>query len=135
MLDKIKSMVGNSYLYHAHEHQVMDVTQKGEDLYEITTDKTDKKKIALTVSEIEKEFLPIEDDGYDKKLALFNKIQKEGIPLVDVSTELMAVIKKVKESPAYIHQAQTIILSAKALVDLKRLQIDLLRIMADLKSL
>lgn len=132
MLDKIRSMVGKSYLYHSHEHQINDVTLKGDDLYEITTD---KRKITLTVSEIEKEFLPIEDDGYDKKLALFNKIQKEGIPLVDVSTELMAVIKKVKESPVYIHQAQTIILSAKALVDLKRLQIDLLRIMADLKSL
>jgi len=126
-MSNFKTMVGKSYLYMGKEVEIKAVDPIGNDMFRVVTS---DRAINVSHAELRKEFLPI-DKELEKKdgVILYRGVQLESKEMANLGEVLMATIKKVQEQPDYVEQARTINDTAKALIDLKRAQIELIKLM------
>lgn len=126
-MTQFNKMIGKTYLYMGKEVLIKDIKPIGNDLLQVVTP---ERAINVTIGELRREFLPI-DREVEKKdgFMLYRGVQLESKEMSSLADVLMGTIKKVQEDKTYIDQAQTINDTAKTLIDLKRAQIELIRLM------
>ena len=121
-----EDMIGRSYTYKGYRHEVLDATHPEEDLYVI---KTDKRTLRLTEEEVQKDLKPIKEGNRVKDaLALRNNVISDGRSLNSLSDILLENIKKVQADPKFIDQARATNETAKTIIDLKRAQLEAIRL-------
>ncbi len=122
-------MIGGTYLYKGINYIIQSIEQEERNLFKITTD---KRVIRVNGEDLRREFLPVEPRP-DKKnaLALYNAME-DNLPMKGLGTTLMDTIKKIQEDPKYIDQAKAINETAKNLIEMQRVQVDLVRTIKDL---
>lgn len=126
-MSAFKKMIGKSYLYMGKEVEVKEVAPIGNDMLRVVTS---DRAINVTHTELRKEFLPI-DKELEKKagVMLYRGVQLESKEMANLGEVLMSTIKKVQEEANYVKQARTINETAKTLIDLKRAQLELIKLM------
>lgn len=121
---KYAKMIGKTYLYKAREHTIEDIETQESGLFKVTTNRT-----TLKVSEAElADFLPVaaEMNGKDK-LAIYQKLEAEAIPMSELSTVLMDNIKKLQTDPSFADQARAVNETAKTLIDIAKLKVEIMK--------
>jgi hypothetical protein len=124
-------MVGRTFLYSGTEYSVMKITHVEDDLYDV---QTDKRTIRLSDGELRKEFLPVHvptKKGTNGQALV--KYLPDGKDMVDLSAVLNENIKKLQTDATFIDQARAINESAKTIIELKKLQLDVIRTARDLQ--
>jgi len=125
----LKKMIGKSFLYMGTEYIVKEIAKIEVDLYRIVTD---KRIIRLTWSELQKDFMPIMTAKEKSTgIILYRGLQLETAQLKDLGNILMDNIRKVQENAAYIGQAKSVNESARTLIDLKRTQIEMVKLVKE----
>jgi hypothetical protein len=122
-------MIGHTYLYKGGNYVIQDIEEEERNLFKVTTN---TRVIRVNGKDLRKEFLPVEPRP-DKKnaLELYNAMQ-DNLPMKGLGTTLMDTIKKIQEDPKYIDQARAINETAKNLIEMKRVQVELVRTIKDL---
>jgi prophage DNA circulation protein len=122
-------MIGKTFLYMGTEYVVKEIAKVETDLYRLVTD---KRIIRLTWAELQKDFLPVMTAKEKSTgVVLYRGLQLETAQLKDLGNILMDNIRKVQENAAYINQAKSVNESARTLIDLKRTQIEMVKLVKD----
>lgn len=127
--ERFNKMIGNTYLYRTEQYTVMNVIYIEDDLYDI---ETDKRTIRMNADLISKEFLPVQSSTRKKNSAALMKYLPDDKTIVDLSAVLTENIRKLQTDPKFIEQARAINEQAKTLIDLKKLQLDVIKTARDL---
>ncbi len=121
-----RKLIGRTVLYFGKEITIKDIKPIGDDLFQVVTT---NRAFNLRSSEIRKEFLPIETEiERADSLTLYRGIQLESKEMGSLADTLLDTIERVRTDKTYIDQAQSINETAKTLIDLKRAQIELIRL-------
>lgn len=125
-MTQYRKLIGRTVLYMGKEILIKDIRRMRDDLFQVVTS---DRVINVRSAELKKEFLPIENElEKSESLTLYRGIQLESKEMIGLADTLLATIEKVKEDKAYIDQAESINETAKTLIDLKRAQIELIRL-------
>lgn len=128
-MPSLKKMIGKTFLYMGAEYVVKEITRVEPDLYRIVTD---KRILRLTYSELQKDFMPVMTAKEKATgVVLYRGLQVETNQLRDLAAVLMENIKKVQADAKFIDQAKSINQSARTLIDLKRTQIEMVKLVKD----
>jgi len=123
-------MPGKSFLYMGSEVKIERIEHQEDDLFKVITD---KKEMLVSEEELIKDFMEIhsaEDEG--RKLTVVDSVIQNNNQMHDLSAILMDNIKKVQQDPKYIDQAKAINDQVKTIVDIKKTQIEALRVTKEL---
>lgn len=123
MKKAVNNMIGKTYMFNSNQHTIKDIQSTEEDIYHVVTD---KRTIKVSEEELLEDFLPI--DGNYQKLQVYQELSIEPAQLNDLGTILLDNIKKVQEDASYVEQAKSINESAKTLIDLKKTQIEAIKV-------
>lgn len=129
---KPSSMRGKSFLYKGQEHFVKKVTVDEEAGTHVV--ETDKGTIRCTSRELVEQFLPIEDEKREPPKLALELTHADASQISQLSDIVLASIKKVQNDPEYVAQAHAINEGAKVLIDVKRLVLDAVKIVKDMKG-
>jgi hypothetical protein len=122
-------MIGKMFLYMGTEYLVKEIAKVETDLYRLVTD---KRIIRLTWSELQSDFMPVMTTKEKSTgVVLYRGLQLETAQLKDLGNVLMENIRKVQANAAYIGQAKSINESARTLIDLKRTQIEMVKLVKE----
>jgi hypothetical protein len=128
-MPSLKKMIGKTFLYMGTEYVVKEIATIEPDLYRIVTD---KRIIRLTWAELQKDFMPVMTAKEKTTgVILYRGLQFETTQLRDLAAVLMENIKKVQADAKFIDQARSINQTAKTLIDLKRTQIEMVKLVKD----
>jgi len=122
MNKKLTGMIGKTFLYLGHQYVIKGLDEVEEDLYEV---KTDKRTMRMSSADLRKEFLPVHTNGKEN-LALVKTIN-ESLAMKDLGVTLMETLDKVKANPKYIEQARAINETAKTMIELGKLQLEIIK--------
>jgi len=125
-MSSFNSMVGKSYLYRGNEHKIRSVELNGDGRYVVKTDRTE---IKLSAKEIRKEMLPIERG--ETALVLDKYTIESRVQMGSLSDVLMREIEKLQTDPKRIDQARAISETARTLIELKKTEIEMLKLAKD----
>lgn len=120
----LQKMIGRRYMYMAHEHTIKDIRPgKDPDLFVVLTD--ENKTITVTLHDLRKDFLPSgpKRDG----IQVYQQINAS-MPLDSLARTLEENIQKILADPKHIPQAKAVNETARELINLRKLQVDVLRI-------
>lgn len=126
---KLKEMIGNKFLHMGKEVHIVNMENKEDDLYLVEFSSGETKNISE--EELVKDFMPITTSS-GKSLAIVNGLQIENSSLQDLTTILMDSIKKVQGDPEYVKQASSINDSAKQIIEIKKTQLEMVKLIKDL---
>lgn len=120
-----EKMIGKTYLYGSENHTIKQIRRFEDDLYDV---QTDKRTIRVSKSDIRKDFLPVHTPK-EQTLILRQTLHIENRTVGDLAAILMKNIEKVNSvgGEKHIDQAKAINEQAKVLIDLKRLQLDIIK--------
>lgn len=121
-------MINKRFIHNGVNIRINNINHQESDIYEIITD---KKAFLASEEELVKDFHPLDEKG-EANLELYRGIQFNVSTLDDLSTTLMDNIKKVQEDPKHIDQARATNEIAKAVIDIKKVQIEAIRLMKDI---
>jgi len=119
----LNDLIGKKILYNTREYSIKDWRSK-EGIIIIVAEPEWIELIETTAfGKIKKEFLPIEDDKtYDLSLLPSNGASKQ------LKEILLENIKSVTKDPEYVNQANAINKSAQALINLVRLELEMVKL-------
>jgi hypothetical protein len=127
IMDRVKQLPGGTFLHNARSYKVLQVYQE--------TDKvviaTDKKMFNVPMHELG-DFLAnfLEADPEEEAI---QTVKKEVMSVTDktvlknLSEILFENIEKIKKDPSYIDQADAINSQAKSIIDIAKIEVDLLK--------
>jgi len=119
-----KPAIGKTYLYKGNETKILDLQQKGRDLYEVTTD---KRTFRINVGDF-KEFLLVEAPFESKNnTALIVVAQEYNRPLKTLTEKLMQMMEKVETDATFIPRAKMMNETAKNIIAIAKTQVDMMR--------
>lgn len=127
--ERFEKMIGNTYLYRTEQYTVMNIVYVEDDLYDV---ETDRRTIRMNADLISKEFLPVQSPTRKKNTAALMKYLPDDQSMVNLSAVINENIKKLQTDPKFIEQARAINEQAKTLIDLKKLQLDVIKTARDL---
>lgn len=117
-------MSGRTYLYNGRECTVQQVVHIEDDLFDVHTDQGTKR---VNERDLKKAFLPVHGtNGSGQTMALI-RAMKENMPMTQLSDTLLDTIEKVKADPKYVDQARAINETAKSLIEIGKLQVEIVR--------
>lgn len=125
--NKFAKMIGRTYLYGGENYVIKDVTHVEDDLFDV---RTDKRSLRLSAGELKKDFLPVHVPA--KRGNALAKLLENDSDMVNLSKVLSDSIKKLEKDATFIPQAQAINETAGKLIDLKKLQLDVIKTSRDL---
>lgn len=127
-----RKMIGKSYLYMGTEHEIQEVTPIEGDLFAV---RTDKRTIKVSWGEIRSDFIPVTSRALEvRRQQVFAGLQVESNQMTALAATLLKKIEKTEKDPAFIDRARAINDQAKTLIDLKRLQLDILKTAIDVRD-
>jgi hypothetical protein len=133
-MKKLDAMLGRTYIYSNDEHtiQSIDEIEDQTGIYLVTTD---KKKFKLREKQILMDFrLSTKSNGSTEITALMRIIEDKTAPTDGLVATLLENIAKLKDTPGYIEQARAINDHAKTILDIKKTQIEVMRLAVDLRK-
>ncbi len=129
MANKFSGLIGKNFLYMGKEIHVKDVLWREDDLYHLVTD---GKTIKLTSAEIHSDLQPIvAEQEKNDYLALHQGVNVQVKDIQDLSKTLLENIKKLGTDATFIPQAAAINEQAKTLIEIKRTQIEMVRLLKE----
>lgn len=125
MKPSIKKMIGKAYMWRAEKHVIRDIAHQSDDLYNVTTP---KQEFIASEHQLLKEFVNTPGDE-QTQLVIINQAKNEMESMRSLSDILMDNIKKVQKDSKYIDQAKSINESAKNIIELKKTQLEVVRLL------
>lgn len=129
MIKAFHKMIGNTYLYKGSNYVIQNIEVEERNLFKVTTD---KRVIRVNGEDLRKEFLPVEPRPNKKNMMVLYNAMQDNLPMQSLSTTLMDTIKKIQEDPKYIDQARAINETAKNLIEMQRVHVEMVRTIKDL---
>ena len=121
--------VGKTWLYMGNDHKIRKIEQcaDSDKLLRVTTNRT---TIQLSRRELATDFLPVdgEIDSNGEGLAVYRDLRKDLEPVGTLSQTLMDTIQKLQKDAKYIDQAKAINETAKNIIEIGKLHVDVLRV-------
>ena len=118
-------MAGKTYLFRGKEVLVEGVSATGSGRYTV---RTEKRMIPVTEAQLREEFLPVANEPVVANLAIYRALEQHNIPVKEIGDTLMEMIRLVKQDPKHIDQAKAISELAKTQIDLRRLQLEAVKV-------
>lgn len=122
---QFSGMIGGTYVYRNNEYTIKSIDFEEDENYKVTT--LTGKVIRLSGGELLERFVPVRAGTDDSKaVVLFEKMNTDLSTKTLIST-LTDTLEKLKTDPAYIPQARAINETAKTIIDLGKLQVEIVR--------
>lgn len=122
-MSNFRKMMGATYLYNAREVKVQRIEHVEDDLYDVKPETG--KTFRVNAATLKKEFLPV-SDRKGESVALV-RAMNENLPMKNLGQTLSETLDKLKSDPKYIDQARAINETAKTMIELGKLQVEIVR--------
>lgn len=122
--DRLKEMVGKTYLYNTYEHKVFGFIINEEE-FTLMTNKRELNFPTEKASQVLHDFLPVDDGGNGHALQLMPGAKE----MVNLKNIVMQNIEKVQQDKGYIKQAESVNRSIATLVSMTRLEIQYVKLL------
>ena len=120
----LEKMIGRTFLYMANEVTIKDI-RPGEDPDLFVVASVTGRTINVTASELRKGFLPT---GLKPTALEVYRDLDERLPLNDLVKALENNLQKITLDPAYLPQAKAVNETAKQLIELRKVQVEIAKI-------
>lgn len=127
-MPEFKQMIGRTYIYDGETYKIKNVVHIMGEKYRVATD---NGELMVTKEQLICDFRLVTQIASVSR----NNQQMMNIELnamTSLSDILMQNIKKVQEDPAYIEQAKSINESAKQIIEVKKAQIEMVKLMGNM---
>ncbi len=129
-IEVIKTIIGGTYTFRSEQFHIKDIKHEKEDRWLVYSD---KKNMIVSSYQLKNDFTSYIAKKGEKSTALVisgNKSMEKGeVQYFQSLTEiLMDNIKKVQTTPTYIHQAKSVNESIKNIIELKKTQIEVVKL-------
>ena len=113
-----------------NEIKIQSIEHQEDDLYKVITD---DKDLLMSEEELIKDFMPVHSqEDENRKLSVVESVMSSNNQMQDIGEILLQNIKKVQDDPEYVDQAKSVNDSVKNFIDIKKTQIEALRVTKDL---
>ncbi len=120
----LEKMIGRSFLYMANEITIKSITRgKDDDLFVVNSDTG--RTLTCTLGELRKEFLPCGPKPI--AIEIYRDLDAR-MPLNHVVEALEDNLAKIKADPGYLPQAKAVNETAKQLIELRKVQVEMVKI-------
>lgn len=127
MKPAIKKMIGKTYAWKNEQHKIKNIVQIAADMCRVTTT---HKELQVSQDQLMEDFTEvITPEQEQTQLVIIGQATKEMESMRSLSDILMDNIKKVQKDSKYIDQAKSINESAKNIIELKKTQLEVVRLL------
>ena len=122
-----KKMIGKTYSWKGVKHQIKNIISLSGDMCRVITP---QKEFECSENQLIEDFIPVaSEEEKQTQLTLVTNANREIESMNSLSEILMDNIKKVQDDPGYIDRAKSINESAKNLIELKKTQLEVVKLL------